>query len=141
MIATLLNIRETAVESVDDATRNELPIAQDRFSSTSRLEEKALLRSLWQALKELSAEQRDVFCFCFEDDGGKDLFTILLEAQVVTLAELAQELGRPAETIVALWAKLPMDDDTIAAELSTKRTQVQKWRFRALQGLKKRLLR
>ena len=65
---------------------------------------------------------------------------MLLEGEVVNLRELAQELGRSAETIVGLWAKMPMDAETIALELRTTRAQVYKWRFRALQRLKKGML-
>jgi hypothetical protein len=64
----------------------------------------------------------------------------MLEAEVTTLMELAQELGRPMEVIVELWSRMPMDDEAIAIELQTKRPQVYKWRFRALQRLKKSLL-
>lgn len=65
---------------------------------------------------------------------------MLLEAEVVTFRELAQELDRSTETIVGLWSRMPMDDEGIAAELKTTRAQVWKWRFRALQRLKKGLL-
>ena len=65
---------------------------------------------------------------------------MLLEAEVVTFRELAQELDRSTETIVGLWSRMPMDDEAIAAELKTTRGQVWKWRFRALQRLKKGLL-
>jgi len=65
---------------------------------------------------------------------------VLLEAEVVTFRELPQELDRSTETIVGLWSKMPMDDERIAAELKTTRGQVWKWRFRALQRLKKGLL-
>jgi RNA polymerase sigma factor (sigma-70 family) len=142
IVALLLDVRDQPLESIDDETNAHLEtrVADNRLSSSSRLEELDLLRGLWQALKELSAEQRDVFCFGFEDDSGQDLFTRLLEAKIVNLQELAQELGRPLETIVELWSQMPMDDGGIAAELKSTRAQVQKWRFRALGRLKKGLL-
>ncbi len=126
LVATLLDVKDHPVESLDDKTLTSLEarIADVTVHSSSRLEEQALLRSLWQSIKELSAEQRDVFCFGFEDDSGRDLFTVLLEAEVVTFRELAEQLGRSTEAIVGLWAKLPMDDQAIAAELRTTRTQV-----------------
>jgi hypothetical protein len=58
----------------------------------------------------------------------------------VNLRELAQEFGRSLETIMGLWSKMPMDDEAIAVEMKSTRTQVQKWRFRALGRLKKGLL-
>lgn len=141
-VAAVFDIKDQPHESVDDE-RNaylEARAAASRLSSSSRLEEQALLHDLWQALKELSVEQRDVFCFGFEDESGRDFFTVVLEAEVVSFGELVNELGRSAETIMGLWSQMPMDDEAIAIELKTKRAQVQKWRFRALQRLKKGLL-
>lgn len=142
ILATLLDVKDRLFESVDDDSNAylEARVADSTLSSSSRLEEQALLRSLWQSLRELSPEQRDVFCLGFEDDSGRDLFTMLLEAEIVNLRELAQELNRSPETIVGLWSKMPMDDEGIAFELKSKRAQVRKWRFRALQRLKKGLL-
>lgn len=141
-IATLLDIKDHPTESIDDQTLAyaETRISDSTLSTSSRLEAQALLRHLWQALRELSTEQRDVFCLGFEDQSGRDLFTVLLEAEVVTFQELAKQLGRSTKAIAELWSKMPMDDEAIAVELGTTRAQVYKWRFRALQRLKKGLL-
>jgi hypothetical protein len=142
IVAAVVEIKDQPHESVDDE-RNaylEAPVADSTLSSSSRLDEQALLHNLWHGLKELSVEQRYVFCFGFEDESGRDFFTVVLEAEVVSFGELVNELGRSPETIMSLWSQMPMDDDAIAIELKTKRTQVQKWRFRALQRLKKGLL-
>jgi len=142
LLATLLDVKDLPVESIDEHTLAyvEARIVDSNVSSSSRLEEQALLRSLWQAMRELSTEQRDVFFLGFEDQSGRDLFTVLLEAEVVTFRELTKELDRSSESIVGLWSKMPMDDTGIAVELKTTRAQVYKWRFRALQRLKKGLL-
>lgn len=142
VVATLLDVKDHPVQSLDDHTLADIETRIDgsTLHSVSRLEEQALLRSLWQALRELSTDQRDVFCFGFEDQSGRDLFTVLLEAEVVTFNELAQELGRSTETIVGLWSRMPMNDEDIAVEMKTTRGQVYKWRFRALQRLRKGLL-
>jgi len=141
-VAMLLDVKDFPDESFDESNQKyvEAQIAANTLTTGSRLEEQALLRSLWQALRELSTQQRDVVCFGFEDQSGRDLFTVLLEAEVVTFRELAQELNRPTETIVGLWSRMPMDDEGIAAELKTTRGQVWRWRSRALQRLKKGLL-
>jgi RNA polymerase sigma factor (sigma-70 family) len=142
VVATLLDVKDHPIESLDDhAMANlEARIAAGTVNTGSRLEEHALLSSLWQSVRELSTEQRYVFCLGFEDQSGRDLFTVLLEAEVVTFRELAQELDRSTEAIVGLWSKMPMDDEDIAAEMKTTRAQVWKWRFRALQRLRKGLL-
>src|SRR5688572_15773551 len=70
IVAMLLDVKDQPLESIDDETNAHLEtrVAGSRLSSSSRLEELDLLRSLWQALRELTTEQRDVFCFGFEDD-------------------------------------------------------------------------
>jgi RNA polymerase sigma factor (sigma-70 family) len=142
LVAKLLDVKDHPTESVDDESLSyaEARIRDSTLSSSSRLEEQALLRRLWQELKELTTEQRDVFCLGFEDEDGRDLFTVLLEAEIVNLRELTQELGRSPETIVGLWSQMPMDDEAIASELKTTRAQVYKWRFRALRRLQRGLL-
>jgi RNA polymerase sigma factor (sigma-70 family) len=142
VVAALIEVKDHPVESVDDETVAyvEARISESTISATSRLEEQALLRSLWRALKELSKEQRYVFCFGFEDQSGRDLFSVLLEAEVVTFRDLEQELDRPIKKIVELWSKMPMDLESIAFELKISRAQVYKFRFRALQRLQKLLL-
>ena len=142
IIAALLEVKDYPVESVDDASLAyiETRVADSTLSSGSRLEEQALLRRLWQELKELSTDQRDVFCLGFEDGSGRDLFTVLLEAAIVNFEQIARELGRSTETIVGLWSKMPLDAEGIASELKITRAQVYKWRFRALRRLQKGLL-
>ena len=142
VIAMLLDVKDHPVESLDDHTSSlvETRIADSTLHSSSRLEQQALLQSLWHALKELSTEQRDVFCLGFEDQSGRDLFTVLLEAEVVTFQALAKELGRSTKQIVELWSRMPMDDQAIADNMSATRAQVYKWRFRALERLRRGLL-
>jgi RNA polymerase sigma factor (sigma-70 family) len=142
LVGTLLDVKDYPVESIDDYTLapSKARVVDSTLGSSSRLEEQALLRRLWQELKELSTYQRDVFCLGFEDESGRDLFTVLLEAEIVNLRELAQELGRSPESVVALWSKIPMDAEGIAFELKTTRAQVYKLRYRALRRLQKGLL-
>ena len=91
-------------------------------------------------MQALPAPQRDTFCLGFEDDSGADLFTLLLDEGLVTLPELAAGLNRSLEDLVRLRRLVPMDSRTIAAELNASRAQVFKWRFRAIQRLRKELL-
>jgi RNA polymerase sigma factor (sigma-70 family) len=142
IIATVQDVKDLPAERLHEKslTDEEMSLNDTALSTHSLLEEMAILRSLWQALQELSVEQRDVFCLGFEDERGRDLFTVLLEAEIVTFRELAQGLDRPTEEIVKLWSKMPMDNKAIAIELNTTRGQIYKWRFRALARLKKGLL-
>jgi RNA polymerase sigma factor (sigma-70 family) len=142
IVATVQDVKDLPAERLHEDSLTDIgrSLNDTGLSSHSLLEEKAILRTLWQALRELSVEQRDVFYLGFEDERGRDLFTVLLEGEVVTFRELAQGLGLPTEEIVKLWSKIPMDNNAIAVELKATRGQVYKWRFRALERLRKGLL-
>jgi len=130
------------IQSIEDLPTIALHenVSTDNSSAQARLEGKDVLRRLWQALRELSTEQRDVFCLGFEDESGRDLFTVLLENEIVTFRELAEELDRSTDDIVRLWSKMPMDNKSIAEELKVSRGRVYQHRSRALEKLKKGLL-
>ena len=134
IVAAIQNIKDLPTVALHE----NLPT--DSSNAQALLEGKDVLRSLWRALRELSTEQREVFCFGFEDDRGRDLFTVLLETETVTFRELTEELGRPTDEIVRLWSKMPMDNKAIAEELKITRGRVYQHRSRALEKLKKGLL-
>jgi hypothetical protein len=142
IVATVQDVKDLPAERLHENSLTDIgrSLNDTTLSTHSLLEEMAILRSLWQALRELSVEQRDVFCLGFEDESGRDLFTVLLESEIVTFRELTEQLGRPTDEIVRLWSKMPMDNKAIAIELKTTRGQIYKWRFRALERLKKGLL-
>jgi hypothetical protein len=62
----------------------------------------------------LPAEQRDAFCFGFENDSGEDLFTLLFEANAVTPTQLAKQFGLSFEELMRVWSEMPMDNAAIA---------------------------
>ena len=135
VLAYLLGIKEHPVESLD--TDSDMPIATGE-SEVGAIE---LLEQLWRALKLLPAEQRDVFILGFEDAAGQDLVTALLVAKVATIKDLAAGLGKTVEEILRLRLLMPMDSAGIAAELNTSRSNVYKWRFRAIRRLQTELNR
>jgi RNA polymerase sigma factor (sigma-70 family) len=141
LMASLLDVRERPLESLDDPVT---PSWEAHFgggppSSESALQAKELLEQLWGAIKRLPSEQRDAFCFGFEDQTGQDLFSALLGAGIVTLKDLAKGLGRSVEEVARLRMLVPMDSAAVAAELNASRDNVYKWRFRAVQRLKAEL--
>jgi hypothetical protein len=70
-------------------------------------------------------EQRDAFCFGFENDSGEDLFTLLFEANVVTPTQLAKQFGLSFEELMRVWSEMPMDNAAIAAEMKPTRAARQ----------------
>ncbi len=135
----LLDVRDQPPQSLDE--EGDLPesLTDSSFRCESRLEVRELLRLLWEAVRGLPPKQRDAFGLCFADDSGDDLFTLLLDAQITTLQEIAEAFDRSLADLIQLWQQMPMDNESVAHELKATRQQVNKWRFRALRQLEKEL--
>jgi RNA polymerase sigma factor (sigma-70 family) len=136
MVAYLLNIKDQQFESFDE-TDVYFPASAQTGESHVRANE--LLARLWHTITALPAEQRDAFAFGFEDEAGQDLFTVLLDAGIVTWSELADGMERSVEEIVKLRMRMPMDGATAAEVIGAERKNVWKWRYRAIRTLKKHL--
>jgi len=138
MMTSLLDIREQPIESLDDyaGSFREVQFADRVRTTDSDLQAKELLAQLWRAVRQLPPEQRDAFCFSFEDDAGADFFSALLGAEIVTLKDLATALNLSVEEVARLRMRMPMDSGTVAEVLNASRDNVYKWRFRAVQRLK-----
>jgi RNA polymerase sigma factor (sigma-70 family) len=141
LTAILLDIKDRPPESLDDEAKRylEARIMDTTLMSDPRLDFAKLLRGLWQAAEALPEKQRDTFCLGFADEHGEDFFTLLFEADIATLSQLAERLGRSPEELMRLWTAMPMDVAAIAVELNGTRAQVWKWRFDALRRLEKQL--
>ena len=139
-LAVLLEIKDHPVESLDDADHY---WTQQIIDSTVRLEHvweaREILQRLWKEIRRLPPKQRDTFCLSFEDASGDDLFSLLLDAEIVTWPEIATALDLSLKRLMTLWGHMPMDPAAIAAELGATRPQVNKWRFRALQQLEQQI--
>jgi len=137
LAALLLDIKDHPPQSLDD--EDDLPesLTDSTFRCESRLEVRELLRLLWAAVRRLPPKQRDTFGLSFADDGGDDLFTLILDAGLATLPEIAAVFERPLEDLIILWQQMPMDSEGVARELGATRPQVNKWRFRATRQLEK----
>jgi hypothetical protein len=142
IMATLLDVKDHPAESLDDEERGylETEISDTTLMTNTRADFEKFLGSLWRAVRALREKQRLTFCFGFEYEKGEDLFTLLLDADIVTLSQLAQEFGRSSGELVKLWQKMPMNNASIAEELGATPQQVRQWRFHAEENLEKRHL-
>src|SRR6266545_4897821 len=128
-IQSIEQSNETSGRQFEDSTiRNDL-----------RLQGKETLKKLWDEIKQLPPEQGDVICLSLDDENGNDLWSILVTAEAVTLPQLAADLGLSIGQLMNLWEQTPMDSPTLANHLGTTRSQVNKWRFRAMQRLRERM--
>ena len=140
MVAYLLNIKDQQIASFDDQGASwDTYFKANIHTAESHARANELLARLWHAIRELPAEQRDAFAFGFEDEAGQDLFTILLDAAIVTWDELAHGMQRPVKELAKLRMQMPMDGTVAAEILGTERKNVWKWRYRAIRTLKTRL--
>jgi RNA polymerase sigma factor (sigma-70 family) len=142
LLAKLLDVKDHPPESLDDEARQylEARLANTTLSSDSRMDLQATLAGLWEAVKRLPANQRDTFCLSFTDQNSDDFFSVLLEAEIVSLPQIAQALNRTPDHLLRIWSAIPMDRAAIAVELGATIEQVSKWRFRALKRLEKEIL-
>lgn len=141
IIAALMNVRDQSHEIFDEESEAYLdtPVARETVNAQSRVEEKELLQQLWDVVKNLPAAQRDAYCFLFHDERGWDLFSLLIESEIVSFGQLAKVLNRSPQEISRLRSRMPMDGPTAAVELNVTRPQVNKWRFLAIQRVRRKV--
>lgn len=139
-LASILQLKEISADSLTDPTANwaeQLPDKEIRCDE--RAEEREIFHRLWSALCQLPPLQRDSFCFSIADHNGEDLLTLLFYAGNLSLTDLAQGLGRTEEELRNLWERMPLDNKEIAELLQATSPQVNKWRFRAVEKLRRTL--
>jgi RNA polymerase sigma factor (sigma-70 family) len=140
LLVLLLDVKEQPVESIEQSNEKSGRQFEDSaIRNDLRLQGKETLKKLWDEIKQLPPEQRDVIRLSLEDENGNDLWSILITAEVLSLPQLATDLGLSIEQLMNLWEKTPMDSPTLAKHLGTTRSQVNKWRFRAMQRLRERM--
>jgi RNA polymerase sigma factor (sigma-70 family) len=140
LLALLLDVKEHPVESIEQSNEKFGREFEDStIRNDLRLQGKETLKKLWGEIKQLPHEHRDVICLSLEDENGYDLWSILLTAEAITLPQLAADLGLSIKQVVNLWEQTPMDSPTLARHLGTTRSQVNKWRFRAMRRLRERM--
>lgn len=141
VLTAVWQLEDYAPASLDDEDKGwaeRLPATE--LDCVSQFEERETLARLWREIEQLPPLQRTAFCLSFADARGEDLFTLLLEARLVTFPVLAQSLGYRVEELQALWPRMPLERTELAAFLATTRPQVNKWRFRATEKLRRAFL-
>lgn len=142
IIADFQGVKDRLPESLDVA---ESGLSQRLTDTSPRsdtlIEGRESLRQYWEEVKKLPTDQRNTICLSFEDESGEDLFSLLVDAGIATIPELAAEFGLSSEQFDELWMRIPMLDNLELAEhLGATRQQVSLWRFRAQSRLRKWLI-
>ncbi len=139
IIADFQGVKDRLPESLDVAESGLSQRLTDAAPRTdSLIEGRESLRQYWEEVKKLPTDQRNTICLSFEDESGEDLFSLLVDAKIATIPELAAEFGLSSEQFDELWMRVPMLDNVELAEyLGATRQQVSLWRFRAQSRLRK----
>lgn len=141
LLSDLLEVKDHAAESLDDKedvtslAASEAVLQCDTYDDT-----REVMRLMWDEICRLPETQRLTICLSFEDASGDDLFSLMLDARIVTLQQISEQLDLPLSRLVSLWKRAPMDNASVADELNATRQQVYKWRFLALKALRERLI-
>lgn len=126
-----------SIDPYDDY-RNRQPLDQTNRCDR-RIETREKLILIWNEIKLLHPNQRYALSFGMADEAGENILDLLIREEIVTFAQLATDLEMSLDDLMNLWKQIPMDSATIADFLGATRGQVNQWRFRALQNLRKRL--
>lgn len=118
----------TASNSTDACVREDIQI-----------ENKFLLQDVWNEICRLPPTQRAALVFNLRDREGGDIITMILETRITTIRQVAEALNMPPDQFLRLWDSMPLDDQTIAAQLGLTRRQVIKLRWSARETLARRL--
>jgi len=136
LVAASLEVKDRPHEALDEEDSDiRLRLVDPSIRCDALLEGRDELRQFWEEVRKLSPKLREAVCLSFADENGEDLISLLLDAGVLTMPEIAADLGMELNRLKALWGRTPMDTETLAAHLGATRRQVSRWRHRAWQQL------
>lgn len=118
----------------DDAHRIDA-VADRQPRADVALEQRERLERVWTQIRDLPLRQRHAVLLNLKDDA----ITLFLTTGAASLREIAASLELPVEEFAALWADLPLPDNTLAIRLECTRQQVINLRMSARKRLAHRL--
>jgi hypothetical protein len=133
-----LQLADPELQTSDGLEKPQAGDDPEKPQNGAGLEKKILVKQLWEGLKQLPPESRLILCLSPVGEECDDLWDLLLTTDVVTLAELADGLEIPLERMTEIWLQAPMNSRTLADYLGATASQVNKWRFQAVNHLRER---
>jgi hypothetical protein len=103
------------------------------------LQYRQLFQYLWSEICQLSRRQRIALLFNLKSPSGVNVITLVPVTQVATFEQIAEALEIPVEQFESIWARLPMDDLSIAEYLGATRQQIINLRKNAREKLARRM--
>lgn len=122
------------LEAEEECNQADASVRED-----TQIEHKFLLQQVWNEIFELPPTQRAALVFNLRDRQGGDIISMILETRIATISQVAQTLNMRPNEFLRLWDSMPLDDQTIAAQLGLTRRQVIKLRWSARKTLARRL--
>lgn len=110
------------------------PAPEEEDESENRMR----MKQMWEEIKQLPPKSRLILCLSPFGEECEDLWDLLLAADVISLAELAEGLEIPLEQLTKILRQTPMDTQMLADFLGVTTSQVNKWRLQAVRQLQER---
>jgi hypothetical protein len=140
IVAELWGIEDRPDESYEEAE----PLLSERMAFTPAdlvavIEQREQLQQLWVEICRLSHRQRVALLFNLRNPRGINVIALLPATGLATFEQIATALEIPPKQFEAIWARLPMDDLSIAEYLGATRQQVINLRKNARETLARRM--
>jgi RNA polymerase sigma factor (sigma-70 family) len=139
IIADLWSISDREPRPPDDLEYH--PLRDLDASAETRVERRLYLQQLWREICELPLGQRRALLLNLRDAKGLDMTTLLVDARVATVRQIAEALDVAAEEFARMWNDMPMDDATIAHRFGVTRQRIINLRQAARKRLARRMSR
>jgi RNA polymerase sigma factor (sigma-70 family) len=136
IVAEIRGVKDEPAISIDDDSNR---LAQELLDSTIRIDYQLELRqelnALWNHLCRLPSKELKAYLLNAQTEAGEDLITLFLAVKVVNQTQLAGLLNMSIKDFDDLMRRLPLSNESIAAELGATRAQVYRWRYKAREGI------
>jgi len=106
-----------------------------------QLEQKRYMTQLWEEIRLLPKNQRTAFLLNLRDRSNSDALILFTMLGIANMRQIAAALEIEPDRFAELWNRLPLDDNSIAAQIAVTRQQVINLRKSAKERLARRMVR
>jgi hypothetical protein len=141
-VGRVLGVSDEALslsEESEVASSLESRLADQAPPPGEQIDRRRYLERLWSEICELPVHQRAALLLNLRDEGGSGMLGLFPVTGVASQARIAEVTGLSPDRLEALWPRLPVDDEWIAAELRVSRRQVINFRKCARERLARRM--
>ncbi len=124
IVAALWGVKDIVEQSGDEKTDLFARVADQRADVATEVEQRLSLKWLWEEIIQLPVRQRVALLLNLRDEQGGGVAALLPYAGIATLRQIAAALEMTDDEFANLWARLPLDDTSIAGLIGCARQQV-----------------